>query len=62
MTAIILAAALEEACDFWIEYLGGEGSGTREFLRQFLRGRLLPAGAGWIAPYRKEAAVIWWQV
>jgi len=55
-------ADLEEACDFWMEYLGVEGNGVRTFLRGFLGERLLHDGAGWIAPYDKQAAVIWWRV
>lgn len=51
---------LEEACDFWEEYLGVEGDRVRTFLRQFLAQRLTPEPAGWVAPYSKQAAVIWW--
>jgi SAM-dependent methyltransferase len=53
---------LEEACDFWTDYLGLEGADVRRFLRQFLQGRLLLDGAGLVAPYEKRAAVIWWRV
>jgi len=53
---------LEEACDFWEEYLGLEGEPLRAFLREFLAKRLVPDGSGWIAPYPKQAAVIWWRV
>lgn len=55
-------ADLKEACDFWEEYLGVEGGAVREFLREFLAKRLVPEGGGWIAPYPKQAAVIWWRV
>jgi SAM-dependent methyltransferase len=53
---------LEEACDFWEEYLGLEGEPLRAFLREFLSERLAREGSGWIAPYSKQAAVIWWTV
>ena len=53
---------LEEACDFWQEYLGLEDEAVRKFLQEFLAKRLLPEGSGWIAPYPKQAAVIWWRV
>lgn len=53
---------LEEACDFWMEYMALEGSSVREFLRGFLAHRLVREGSGWIAPYPKRAAVIWWRV
>lgn len=53
---------LEEACDFWMEYLGLVGGPVRTFLREFLSARLLRDGGGLIAPYPKRAAVIWWRV
>lgn len=53
---------LEEACDFWQEYLGVGGGPVRQFLREFLLKRLVPEGSGWIAPYPKQAAVMWWAV
>ena len=53
---------LEEACDFWQEYLGLEEEPFREFLREFLAKRLVPEESGWIAPYPKQAAVLWWRV
>ncbi len=51
---------LEEACDFWQEYLGVDSGEVRPVLREFLAGRLVPDGRGWIAPYSKKAAVIYW--
>jgi len=51
---------LEEACDFWQEYLGLPGEPVREFLRGYLAEHLTQEGGEWIAPLRKEAAVIWW--
>jgi len=53
---------LEEACDFWQEYLGVRGAEVREVLREFLAARLEREGAGWVAPYPKRAAVIAWRV
>lgn len=53
---------LEEACDFWMEYMALGGEGVREFLRNFLSERLVPDGPGLLAPYPKRAAVIWWRV
>lgn len=53
---------LEEACDFWMEYLGLAGERYRDFLREFLSARLQRDGGGWVAPYPKRAAVIWWRV
>ena len=49
---------LEEACDFWMTYLGLEGDGPRAYLRTFLRERLVRRGGEWVAPFRKTAAVI----
>ena len=52
---------LEEACDFWMTYLGLEGDGPRAYLRAFLRERLVRRGEEWIARFRKTAAVIAWR-
>ena len=52
---------LEEACDFWMTYLGLEGDGPRAYLRAFLRERLVRRGGEWTAPFRKTAAVITWR-
>ncbi len=52
---------LEEACDFWMTYLGLEGDDPRAYLREFLRERLVRRDGGWIAPFRKTAAVICWR-
>ena len=52
---------LEEACDFWMEYMGLQGERVRTFLRGFLAERLRRDAEGWIAPYAKQAAVIWWR-
>ena len=51
---------LEEACDFWMTYMGLQGSGPRAYLEGFLRERLLSAGGELIAPFKKTAAVFVW--
>ena len=53
--------SLEEACDFWMTYMGLEDEGPRDYLRRFLSERLERHGEEWIAPFRKRAAVIAWQ-
>jgi SAM-dependent methyltransferase len=54
--------SLDEACDFWMTYMGLEGDGPRDYLRRYLAGRLVRRGEEWIAPFRKRAAVIAWQI
>jgi hypothetical protein len=53
---------LEEACDFWEDYLGLAPGTQRPFLRDFLAERLVKDGGGWLAPYAKRALVIAWRV
>ena len=53
-------ADLDEACDFWMTYLGLSDPGSRAYLAGFLGERLVSADGGWIAPFRKAAAVITW--
>lgn len=53
-------ADLEEACDFWMTYLGIGGDGPRAYLRAFLQERLVKEDGGLVAPFRKSAAVITW--
>jgi SAM-dependent methyltransferase len=53
--------SLEEACEFWMAYLGRTDAATRRYLRPFLAARLAREGDGWIARYRKRAAVIGWR-
>ncbi len=53
---------LEEACDFWMAYMGLEGAEARAYLRGFLAGRLRLENVEWIAPFRKRAVVIHWMV
>ena len=52
---------LEDAYDFWMEYLGLSGPTTRRFLAAWLPSRLRREGDQWIAPYEKRAAVIQWR-
>jgi SAM-dependent methyltransferase len=52
--------SLEEACDFWMTYMELEGEAPRAYLRGFLAERLTREGSGWLAPFRKQAAVIQW--
>lgn len=53
---------LEEACDFWLEYLRlDERDDRRAWLRDFLVARLVRTGTGWVAPFRKRAAVLHWE-
>jgi hypothetical protein len=51
---------LAEACEFWMTYLGLSDSRSRSYLAAFLRERLVRHDGGWIAPFRKAAAVITW--
>lgn len=54
-------ASLEEACDFWMEYMELEDDAARRFLRGFLAERLVRRGdGGWLAPFRKRAMVLTW--
>jgi hypothetical protein len=53
---------LDEACDFWEEYLGLAPRAERRFLRDFLADRLVRDDGGWLAPYPKRALVIAWRV
>lgn len=52
---------LAEATDFWMTYLGLADARSRAYLDGFLRERLVRRDGGWIAPYRKRAAVITWE-
>jgi SAM-dependent methyltransferase len=54
--------SLEQACDFWMAYLGLDDKRSRRFLRGFLAERLDRRGDLWVAPYAKRAAVIQWPV
>ena len=54
-------ADLEEACDFWMTYLGLSDPRARAYLAAFLRERLVRRDGEWVAPFRKTAAVITWE-
>jgi hypothetical protein len=54
--------SLEEACDFWMTYMGLTSAADRAYLRSFLEARLVRSAGGWIAPLTKHAAVIRWRV
>ncbi len=54
--------SLEEACDFWMTYMGLESAHARARLGAFLAARLQRDGGGWAAPLRKRASVIQWRV
>jgi hypothetical protein len=54
--------SLDEACDFWTEYMGLDGPDSRAWLRTLLASRLRHDGPRWIAPLRKRAAVIQWRI
>lgn len=51
---------LDEACDFWMTYMGVEGPGPRAYLEGFLRERLLSTDGKLTAPFKKTAAVFIW--
>jgi SAM-dependent methyltransferase len=53
---------LDEACDFWLEYMGLGGLEARAYLRGFLAERLVREALGWLAPFAKRAVVISWGV
>lgn len=54
--------SLEDACDFWMTYMGLTTANQRQFLRGFLATRLERRGGTWVAPFRKRAAVLHWAV
>lgn len=53
---------LDEAVQFWREYLGIEDDRHDEALRGFLQERLVAKGGPLVAPVRNLAAVLWWDV
>jgi methyltransferase family protein len=52
---------LDEACDFWMTHLGLADLAARAYIRAFLSERLVRCRDGWLAPFRKTAAVISWE-
>jgi SAM-dependent methyltransferase len=55
-------ASLDEACDFWMTYMGLDGPDVGAFLRDFLAARLVREAGGWRAPFRKRVRVLSWRV
>lgn len=53
---------LDEACDFFMAYLGLQGAVPRAYLARFLDARLARHDGELIAPFQKAAAVITWPV
>jgi hypothetical protein len=53
--------SLDEACDFWMTWMGLHGGREREYLSSFLAERLVRTAGGWCAPYRKRVRVIRWR-
>jgi SAM-dependent methyltransferase len=51
---------LDEACDFWLAYMGLDGATARAYLRDFLAERLVREAHGWLAPFGKRAVVLHW--
>jgi SAM-dependent methyltransferase len=50
-----------DAVRFWTEHLRLETVEQEQRLTAFLEGRLERAGDRWIAPMRRQSAVIWWR-
>ena len=54
--------SLEEACDFWMDYMQLDGDAVRAELRSFLGDRLRRDGQHWIAAFHKRAVIVHWNV
>lgn len=54
--------SLDDACEFWMTYMGLDGDESRTFLQAFLGARLRREGDGLVARLRERAAVLWWRV
>lgn len=52
---------LDEAVDFWKEYLGLETGEFDDFLQDFLKSRLKKQDDGYLFVDKKKSAVIWWK-
>lgn len=52
---------LDEACQFWKEYLPLEGDDYDDLLKDFLTKRLERFGDRWVKRIRKKSAIIWWE-
>ena len=55
-------ATMREATEFWVQQMELTEPTQRRTLIEFLENRLRPAGAQFIAPMRRQSAVIWWTV
>ncbi len=53
--------SIDEAIDFWKEYLGIVTSEHDEVLKKFLKKKLLKRKKGLVAPFRKRSALTWWK-
>ena len=53
-------ADLDEACEFWKEYLSLRGTEHDPLLREFLGKRLVREENRWRVRIRKRSAVMWW--
>ena len=54
--------SFQEAVQFWKELMQLETADQERRLVAFLEGRLERVGDRWIAPMRRQSAVIWWRV
>ena len=52
---------IDEAVDFWKEYLGLVTPEHDETLKKFLRKKLRKKNRGLVAPFRKRSAITWWK-
>jgi SAM-dependent methyltransferase len=52
---------IDEAIEFWKEYLGIVTAEHDETLRAFLGKKLIKKKGGLVAPFRKRSAIIWWK-
>jgi SAM-dependent methyltransferase len=55
-------ATMQDAAEFWVQQMALTEPAQRRALIEFLESRLRPAGAHFIAPMRRQSAVIWWRV
>jgi len=46
----------------WYPRALARSDSAEKVLGSLLGQRLVPDGAGWVAPYRKQVAVIWWRI
>jgi len=55
-------ATMREATEFWVQQMELTEPTQHRTLIEFLENRLRPVGAQFIAPMRRQSAVIWWRV